>query len=47
MASAKTLSVTIKMARISGFCGTTEMDFQRLAGPRIVSVDFKYDVQCL
>ena len=24
-----------------------EMDFQRLAGPRNVSVDLKYDVLCL
>ena len=26
-------------ARISRFCQSAEMDFQRLAGPRIVSID--------
>ena len=31
----------------TGFCREAEMDFQHLAGPRNVSVDLKYDVQCL
>ena len=30
-----------------GFCRAAQMDFQRLAGPRNVSVDLKYDVLCL
>ena len=29
------------------FCRAAEIDFQRLAGPRNVSVDLKYDVLCL
>ena len=29
------------------FCRAAETDFQRLAGPRNVSVDLKYDVLCL
>ena len=33
-----------EIARISGFYRAAEMDFQRLAGLRNVSVDLKYDV---
>ena len=36
-----------EIAIISGFCRAVEMDFQRLDGPRNVSVDLKYDVLCL
>ena len=36
-----------KIARISSFCQAAEMDYQRLAGPKNVSVDLKYDVLCL
>ena len=39
-----------EIARISGFCWASEMDFQCLAGPTNVSVDLKYDVcafECL
>ena len=33
--------------KIAVFCRAAEMDFQRLAGPRNVSVDLKYDALCL
>ena len=33
--------------RVSHFCQSVELDFQRLAGPRNVSVDLEYDVLCL
>ena len=36
-----------KIARITSFCRAAEMYFHRLAGPRNVSVDLKYDVLCL
>ena len=35
-----------EIARISGFYLSAEGHFQSLAGPRNVSVDFKYDVLC-
>ena len=33
-----------EIARLSRFCRLADMDFQRLAEPRYVSVDLKYDV---
>ena len=36
-----------KIARISRFCQSVKLDFQRLDGPRNVSVDLKYDVLSL
>ena len=33
-----------EITRISHFCRASESVFQRLAGPRNVSVDLKYDV---
>ena len=48
--SATTLSDYIddeEIARISEFCRSAETDFHRLARPRYVSVDLKYDILCL
>ena len=42
--SATTLSDDEEIARTSVFCRVAEMDFQRLAGPRNVSIDLKYIV---
>ena len=36
-----------EIPRISRFCRLAEMNFLRLAGPRNVSVELKYDVLCL
>ena len=35
-----------KSQEFAFFCLSAEMDFQRLSGPRNVSVDLKYDVLC-
>ena len=35
------------VTRFTLFCRSAEIDFQRLAEPRNVSVDLKYDVQIL
>ena len=36
-----------EIARISGFCWSAEKESHRLARPRNVSTDLKYDVLCL
>ena len=36
-----------EIATISVSCWSAEMDLHRLAGPRNVSLDLKYDVLCL
>ena len=39
--------IMMKNRKISRFYRMEEMDFQRLAGPRNVSIHLKYDVLCL